>query len=304
LGLGHSPSLLAASLTALDPALAAQSRSIMTETLAAFLLSATLVTFSGRAPWSPLLGGLWLGASVLCRPSLLPSALMTAAAALAFGPGSGKVRMLRSGSILLGVVLPLLPWAVRNASILGTPVWTTTHGGFTLYLANNPVYYEDVVSSRGAAVWSGERQRAWFVQINEEASGLAEPVADRLFTMRALETIRAHPWVFLHASLKRLARFWGIAPSEAVYSTPQRLLAALWTIPFWILVCGGAMRRSLWKWPACACPAIVAGLTCVHLFYWTDLRMRAPLVPALALIAAGSWTALSEWQSRREAVIG
>jgi hypothetical protein len=32
--------------------------------------------------------------------------------------------------------------------------------------------------------------------------------------------------------------------------------------------------------------------------------MRAPLVPALALIAAGSWTALSEWQSRREAVIG
>ena len=32
---------------------------------------------------------------------------------------------------------------------------------------------------------------------------------------------------------------------------------------------------------------LVIGLTVVHAFYWTDLRMRAPIVPALALIAAG-----------------
>jgi hypothetical protein len=30
----------------------------------------------------------------------------------------------------------------------------------------------------------------------------------------------------------------------------------------------------------------VLGLTAVHAAYWTDLRMRAPLVPAIALIAA------------------
>ena len=30
------------------------------------------------------------------------------------------------------------------------------------------------------------------------------------------------------------------------------------------------------------------GLTLVHAFYWTDLRMRAPIVPAIALVAAGA----------------
>ena len=33
---------------------------------------------------------------------------------------------------------------------------------------------------------------------------------------------------------------------------------------------------------------IVAGLTLVHSVFWTDLRMRAPIVPAIALIAAGA----------------
>ena len=33
---------------------------------------------------------------------------------------------------------------------------------------------------------------------------------------------------------------------------------------------------------------IVIGLTLVHALFWTDLRMRAPIVPAIALIAAGA----------------
>ena len=33
---------------------------------------------------------------------------------------------------------------------------------------------------------------------------------------------------------------------------------------------------------------VVLGLTLVHALFWTDLRMRAPIVPAIALIAAGS----------------
>ena len=32
---------------------------------------------------------------------------------------------------------------------------------------------------------------------------------------------------------------------------------------------------------------MIVGLTVVHFAYWTDMRMRAPIVPAIALIAAG-----------------
>jgi hypothetical protein len=287
--LGKGRSLLAAGLVALDPLLAVLSRSIMTETLAAFLLSASIVAFAGRRRWSPLAGGCCLGLSALCRPSLLASATMCGLAAAVFGPRGPWARLLAAGSIALGVTLVLLPWGLRNARIFGTPVWTTTHGGYTLYLANNPVYYEEVVDRGEGGVWSGQGQRAWFVSLNEQGAGLSEPQADRLFTRKAIETILAHPRSFAQASLDRLLRFWAVAPSGAVYSAWERWMSAAWTIPFWLLVAAGACRRSQWTWPAVVCQAIVVGLTLVHVFFWTDLRMRAPLIPALALIAARGW---------------
>ena len=40
---------------------------------------------------------------------------------------------------------------------------------------------------------------------------------------------------------------------------------------------------SSWLWGL----LLVACLTAVHTFYWTDMRMRAPLMPVVALAAAG-----------------
>jgi len=41
--------------------------------------------------------------------------------------------------------LVLSPSMIRNLALFGEPVWTTTHGGYTLALANNPVYYRNVL---------------------------------------------------------------------------------------------------------------------------------------------------------------
>ncbi len=41
------------------------------------------------------------------------------------------------------------------------PIWTTTHGGYTLALANNRQYYADVLDGPPGAVWSGPNQAAW-----------------------------------------------------------------------------------------------------------------------------------------------
>ena len=88
--------------------------------------------------------------------------------------------------------------------------------------------------------------------------------------------------------LSRLARFWSLAPATAVYSPVVRWATALWTVPLWIALVLGLFRRQLWQWPQVAAPLCVIGLTLVHALYWTDLRMRAPIVPAIALIAAGA----------------
>jgi hypothetical protein len=73
-----------------------------------------------------------------------------------------------------------------------------------------------------------------------------------------------------------------------VYPAAARWITMAWTVPLWIALLLGSARRSLWSWPRIAAPMMVIGLTMVHTLFWTDLRMRAPIVPAIALIAAGA----------------
>jgi hypothetical protein len=67
-----------------------------------------------------------------------------------------------------------------------------------------------------------------------------------------------------------------------------RWATALWTNPLWIAFGLGLFRRGLWRWPEIAGPLSIAGLSLVHTLFWTDLRMRAPIVPAIALVAASA----------------
>jgi hypothetical protein len=188
-------------------------------------------------------------------------------------------------------MLPILiatPWAFRNARLFGEPVWTTTHGGYTLFLANNPVYYDEVVNGPPGAVWTGHNQWLWWDSVNRSTRGLSEPQADRAMRESALRVMAERPWDFCRASAARLGRFWGLAPAAAVYPDPLRALAALWTAPLWAALALGLARRETWLWPRINALAIICSLCAVHTFYWTDQRMRAPMVPAVALVAASA----------------
>jgi Dolichyl-phosphate-mannose-protein mannosyltransferase len=290
LGLSAGRSLAASAIVALDPVLAFQSRSVMTETPAAFLVAATLAGLTLPGLRGPILGGLGFGLASLCRPSLLPCSLLTAMAALVVGPGPSRARVGRASLLLVATFATLGPWAWRNARVLGEPVWTTTHGGYTLALANNPVYYADVLDGPPGAVWSGPNQARWFAEVGRSTAGMTEPEADRVLRDSALGTLRERPSTFLRASAARLGRFWGLAPSGAVYPGWLRLGSAAWTAPLWVALAFGLARGPIRRWPGVAAPSILVALTMVHLAYWTDLRMRAPLVPAIAVIAAGAGT--------------
>jgi hypothetical protein len=281
IGLAPPAAALAGLIVALDPVLAVQARSIMTETLTAALLAAALATAT-----RPGLCGLILGLAALARPSTLAGAALAALAAATLPPGPLPRRILRAVKLSLALALPLSVWALRNALILGEPILTTTHGGYTLYLANNPEYYADVLHGPPGAVWSGPNQLRFFRRVNTEAAQLPEPVADRLLRDRALRFIAEHPIDFVHAALARLCRFWALAPAPGVYPDPLRLTTAAWTLPLWILTLRGLCHRPLLTWPAALPVALILGLTLVHSVYWTDLRMRAPIVPAIALLAA------------------
>ncbi len=289
LGLTEGRALAAGLIVAIDPVLAWQSRYVMTETLTAFLIVAAIAELARGSRWSPLLGGGLFGLAALCRPSVLPGAGLVALAAMFARPGSRSERIQRGAEILLAVAVVLSPWAIRNLWIFGEPVWTTTHGGYTLALANNEVYYHDVLDGPPGSVWTGRDQSLWWESVNRRTAGLSEPQADRLLRNTVVELARTEPRRFARACLVRLETFWSVAPSASVYGRVAGALTLLWTAPLWCALVLGLSRRNTWRWPMISALATILGLSGVHAFYWTDLRMRAPVVPAIALIAASAW---------------
>jgi hypothetical protein len=287
-GLTPLRSLVAAAIVALDPVLVAQVRSVMTETLAALLTAATLAALSASRPKGVILGGFTFGLAALCRPSAWPCLALAASAAMLAKPGSLKERAIRAVALVLVAAATALPWTIRNAAVFGEPIWTTTHGGYTLFLANNPVYYDEVVNGPPGAVWTGRNQWLWWDSVNRSMHGLSEPDADRAMRAEARKVVFARPADFARASAARLGRFWGIAPAGAVYPRSIRWAAAFWTAPLWLALALGLFRYEIWRWPQITAPAVLFGLTIVHAIYWTDQRMRAPAVPAIALIAAAA----------------
>jgi hypothetical protein len=278
----------AAWIVAIDPVLAWQCRFIMTETLTAFLSASALAALTMPRWRGSVLGAALLGLASLSRPSMLPGAVLVVFASLLVSPGGFGDRLARCGTMALSLILALAPWAIRNALIFGEPVWTTTHGGYTLALANNEVYYRDVLNGPPGGVWMGHDQWLWWDSVNRETSGMSEPQADRFLRNRVVKLAVAQPLTFLRAGLQRLGRFWSLTPAVAVYSPIVRWATAVWTLPLWIALGLGLARRSLWRWPQIAAPLLVAGLSLVHALFWTDLRMRAPIVPAIALVAVSA----------------
>src|SRR4029453_18082217 len=97
------------------------------------------------------------------------------------------------------------------------------------------------------------------------------------------------------ASLYRLYQLWSPMPHKltADESTSRRLLryaTCAWYCGLYLLAAIGVWRlnwrlvRPPWIWGVLLCLAFMG----VHAFYWTNLRMRAPLMPFVALVAAAA----------------
>jgi hypothetical protein len=299
--------LFAATLVAFDPMLVRYTSLPMTETFCTFLVTWLLVelvpgfrggpvTLLTNSRW--LASGAILGLSALCRPTVWAFALLFIAAVLVT-----RRRESWRGVVLasLGCLVVVAPWAIRNAIVFGRPIVTTTHGGYTLLLGNNPAYWREVVEQPWGTVWNGSRgagQAVWFAGIQNEMqrAGIEGELAqDEWLERRARRHIEVDPAMFLRAGLRRLRSFWSVAPGgDAAAMWPPWLRIAVAT--FYVLLFGTALigllyvartRDAAWVPPL----LMVAAFCGVHLVYWSDARMRAPVVPVVALLSAhgGVW---------------
>ncbi|MEX0977606.1 MAG: glycosyltransferase family 39 protein [Pirellulales bacterium] len=294
--------LVAAGLVAVDPILLNFSAQPMTETLATFLAALALVALSRAAAVSslawPALCGLLFGLCILCRPVFLP--WLTGAAVVFPWLGIGEDRWRRLALLLIATAVTLSPWAWRNYRVFGSPVITTTHGGFTLLLANNPSFYEYLRSAPWESTWDGREtndqwRAAWqFLPTSTPQLAVPDEIAnDRWAYREAFKNIRAEPGMFAWSCLARVGRLWNVlphqtTPDEGTTRRGMRYAVAIWYTFEFLLAAAGAwfLRGKLFAHPWVWGTLMVLSTTAVHAFYWTDMRMRAPLAVVVALAAA------------------
>lgn len=312
----------AALLVAVDPLLVRYATFPMTETLAACLVAALLVVAAGSradatpsaAPRQSMLAGALFGLAALCRPTVWAFAGLIGIWTLIYGitrriagprqsttPSSLPPQRLRPGLLVAAAAIVLLPWGVRNWLQFGRPLLMTTHGGYTLLLGNNPQFFREVVDQPWGTVWDGTHgggQQAWAESINrqmDQAGITGELDRDRWMRGQALAHIAADSRSFVRACWLRVRRFWGLMPIEG--ASDQAAWVRYGTGAFYTLTFLGAIAGVIHivrQWSARWMPSLlmIAGFMSVHLFYWTNIRMRAPLVPILAVLAALGWCRL------------
>ncbi len=288
-GLSRWRVLAAAIVCACDPVLVWQSRSVMTETPAAFLVAGTLAGLTMPGWRGPVLGGIGFGLAALCRPSLLAGAALAIVAAAWARPGTARERVIRASLLSLVLLVVLSPWIVRNWLVFGELISVTTHGGYTLALANNPVYYSEVLNGPPGRVWTGDDQWRWWDSGQSRHSRHDRARGRSVLGRSGLEAGARAARRFRPLNGCAVYAFLECRPGRVgVSALGARAVCLAWTLPLWVALFLGFGDRDLWRWPRIAAVMIGLGLTGAHLFYWTDLRMRASIVPAIALVAAGA----------------
>ena len=311
LGLSGLQSTVASALVLFDPILLRQSTLVMTETLATFLglLAWWLALFLDRnSTRGPAIGaaiglaiGATLGIACLCRPTALAWALLWGGSELRRNP-------LRASCLLIGCLLVLLPWWKRNQSEMGQGLWATTHGGYTLLLANNPILYEHWETS-WSRQWDDDRFHAWWhakrieKNVRSETDQIAsdeiasdeiasdEIASDALANALGWQSIRANPVLFFKACAIRLGWMWAWWPAEHQTHWIVRVAIGIWYAITTTAGFVGLIRllRRAGSEPKFACwlPALTlaASLCLVHAVYWSNMRMRAPIIPVISLLA-------------------
>ncbi len=156
-------------------------------------------------------------------------------------------------------------------------------------LANNPVYYAEVLDGPRGRSGRGANQQRWFDETGATVEGLSQPAADRKIGAIALQFIADHPCAFIRASLARSLGSSGGWPRPVGGLLAGEFEGRPWSGPSALGGVGdGFDAERARRGPAIVAPAAgLGGDGSSMRIYWTDMRMQAPLVPAIRLDRRG-----------------
>ena len=303
---GRRSGVLAAWAAALYPEAVAMSTFVLSEApfVPLMLLQLLLATLAWRSdePNVQALGaglaGLTAGAATLVRPSWLlftPLALT-----VAYLDAQQRRRALRIGVwMLLGLILAMAPWWIRNARVTGHFVPTTLQVGESLYDGWNP-------QATGASDMTFVDEFRQRLRQEDAASGIGQREWERSFERRldrkmrdaALRWAVAHPMDALRLAGVKFLRIWNVWPNEPSLGNWQfGLLVLVGYVPLLVAGAYGVWRWASAGWPyqLCFLPALY--FTALHMIFVGSIRYRQPAMMALLVLAAGI---VGTWWSRQD----
>jgi tetratricopeptide (TPR) repeat protein len=258
---------------------------LLKESLAVSVTCFLLWALATRRHW--LAAGLLLGALALLREN----ALLLLPFLLPWGKGFAR----KSAALVGGLVLALLPVAIRNGIVGGDFLPTTFQGGVNFYIGNNPEAdgtYRPIVP--GKQIPALERQEPVRVAEREVGRKLSPSEVSSFWMGKALAWAAENPGSFLRLQLRKLGMFWSWYEwPDAVdyYWVRGRSPALRWLAPVEFGAVTLLALAGLWlirRNPGPFAPALLFALGWMlsTVVFFLFSRYRLPAVPALMLLAA------------------
>jgi 4-amino-4-deoxy-L-arabinose transferase-like glycosyltransferase len=301
--------VVAALLAALFLPYASHASQLLSETLHIFLVAAALLLFEvarqHRMSWRYLLaGGAVWGLAALTRPVGVYAVPLLLVWAWWAGRGQGKrlASMVRPLALLLGFVLVVAPWTIRNAVVYHHLVLVDTNGGVSFWLGN--------------LLEPDERhlQEVWNRTIPNPAERQQVAMA------RALDNIRREPLTFLARMRYKTVSLWQFDTRLFVANAPIGITIDEHSLTFavasdiqyaaiMVLALGGVVlarpserNLALLGWPLYG--TLLSAVSLGH------PRLRLPLLVVMFVYAAlvlahprRAWERLREASWRRRAAL-
>lgn len=301
--------LIAALVVAIYPATIEYTGMLMTEPLAATLLAgampAILWSADGGSAWRWLVPGLTLGALALVRPEYLAIGLLLAV--LIFLRQRlhlpWRRALVAAGVVVLGIVVVVAPWTIRNAIALDRFVTVSTGGGQVLYAGTylpsdgNPEKVGAAVVAENPGLFGPHavedlRLEQILARLAEHTYPGMEP--DQALSKMGKEQLRDdltdHTGEYVSFVATKIGRIWSHGP-RAVMREP------VWEALHWALLGLGLLGLALLayrrRWEALLIGAVFLAVTLISALLVASPRRVLVLIPLLAACAgvAAVWLA-------------
>jgi 4-amino-4-deoxy-L-arabinose transferase-like glycosyltransferase len=297
---GPAAGLIGAAAVAVYPAFLEYQGMLMSEPLAAALLSGSVLAMlwaadeDGLARW--LAPGVLLGATAMARPEYLAVAFLLALVVFARGARVEWRLALGRGAILIaGVVLIVAPWTIRNAGALGRFVPISTGGGQVLFAGTylpsdgDPEKVGAEVVAHNPAIFSpADAQRLRLEQILAVLAAHRYPGLEsdkalaRMGREQLWDDITEEPLEYAGFVAAKIGRIWSHGPRDVMRQP-------LWEALHWALVAFGALGLATlaWRrrWEALVLATVFLSITAISALLVASPRRVLVMLPLVAAVA-------------------